>query len=1805
MNHSSIIQELARSVSQIVGSPYSDFDKAQQVVSAVQGAASATSTAAGGRALDAQSLTLLTLVTNVTFVPPNVLAIARAAFGFSPASAPPPPPVALLQGPGNVFAQPAPFMPATAGIPAAGYPLFHPAAQLYAAPPPLFVHGAAAALPPPAGGFGAFGSTGQSYAMINGQLWVPGLQPSPPMLPSPFAVLPAAALPAAVEVPAPSRALPTTRPAPPARPVPPAPPAPRASSIARSDSLDDGSSQNEGGRDAGGSIAASRNSYRRSSNNEYSTFDLMVEYQHDEIGPCPSGGVLVRLGGGDNRSPYRIVKRYKCNGARCDYTCRAVKDDLPGESPSWHWEVLDSNANAHYQPPANPTIADIMAAVRAFRQRDTVALPRAVYQHLLSEFGGAESAPQLQSFVTFRNFLQSQEYNRRMSEDPTETGSPIMFGSGLVEYSQRHNIFNRMTSAGVTPDAQYASKEAIAAALECPTTYTELTIPVIPSDIEEIPLSERYAREAMTSVLVTCPAHLWSLLTFTRLFHPQWRVVHMDSTGCLVAGAAVLMSLAGIRIDADPSGRPEVHRTCCPFIHCFTKSEKLIAALVMLKGLTRVALEFFGFDLIIENVVTDYSKALRGTIQEQLPWTMMSLCMPHISRAIRGNSNWRSSIRSRDNITHIGFYIQYLMHSRMRLMFVRSFDITIRVFQAIGEPDFATLMTRYYGPLSASQGNWYYNCFELPFLIPDNQPMEAYYRGVKGSSRLGIPPRIRMNCNVENFLREEIPELLRNDSIYNCGVTYNASGQMLHMNPSYETLAMCALLDPERDIHVVRDSNGNATGEYLVNAHDFAGMAWTDDRVRLYSDITGDLLDSDDLPSAQYSQAIIDLFKRRNVNNGDTVQGICKGALHFVQGICHIKKLPPDAHATDHSQRYCVCEEHQSTKYGGDCPGRRLVNDMLGDHRSGMPLNDYFTQMYVRASARRDPPNAVPTRSRRPRTSVPEFRRRARMHVDNTMFHVSFGIDGMPVIPQFQYLQSLTNKQLLITLNKLRRSIPDEYRRSGRHCPREILIATIIAGTSLGCKMAEAISHRPGVAPTWLRKHQEMVAFHQSRSDSYRDCYRGTHAPIVVPSPPPVVAPFALPVDNGNFPIQGLVLTRTYVVGTHAAAFPHLAGCESVAANFLALHSILSQADAPYNMYNDQELCAAVNNGLRSIANAARAAAVARHQPLGARTPGMISRCDAMNHVIQELFRNDLGYGLHPDDREDLICDPELMNLLGEEDEALFVLQESISGNLEETGRPCAATFSTATLHVAVLCRGMHLPFEYHVVDLRPHSYQHTNAGRNDNVVKGGTRTVCADSNSLSEILYQLWKSEYPAGDIETNPDPLLQINERSEAELELDARVVTLQCFLGKFRTPPPTDGLAEVDTIDFGYPTSLLEEMTDENDEIITGQGGDAVRDHEGGGARNAAPIPYQGDGHAAAVSAAAAAQALAAAAVATAQAATAAVNAVAAERHVVAVDTDQDAQGTANGNAQGAANADQGAAFIDDTHDAAATAINEIAPVDANQDTQGVANGDAQAADATAANAAQGNGDAQAADAAAADAAQGAAIIDDTHDAVAASINEDTESVWTDPEDEDEGLLPGNLFHRPWNRLLEVTETGEWPPLVRAIDRWAELAEQEVTDWPAASSLPGNVWLLAEHVCNATEEFERVLPTTPALVIAASISLSTADVASVRKGRVMTGALMNSFCSILGRPSFTSPMLTCFTTANFATELLFSSDCEYLNLQFSDYDNVYWDTFISGYDFAELRSAFPILAASVYNYHRWFIPLKLPASARDGCV
>jgi hypothetical protein len=67
-------------------------------------------------------------------------------------------------------------------------------------------------------------------------------------------------------------------------------------------------------------------------------------------------------------------------------------------------------------------------------------------------------------------------------------------------------------------------------------------------------------------------------------------------------------------------------------------------------------------------------------------------------------------------------------------MFVRSFDVLHHVLVEINEVVLDHYMIQNYGPESACKGLWYYNCFDIPLLLEDNQMVENYFHCVEGSS---------------------------------------------------------------------------------------------------------------------------------------------------------------------------------------------------------------------------------------------------------------------------------------------------------------------------------------------------------------------------------------------------------------------------------------------------------------------------------------------------------------------------------------------------------------------------------------------------------------------------------------------------------------------------------------------------------------------------------------------------------------------------------------------------------------------------------------------------------------------------------------------------------------------------------------------------------------------------------------------------------------------------------------------------------------------------------------------------------------
>jgi len=401
----------------------------------------------------------------------------------------------------------------------------------------------------------------------------------------------------------------------------------------------------------------------------------------------------------------------------------------------------------------------------------------------------------------------------------------------------------------------------------------------------------------------------------------------------------------------------------------------------------------------------------------------------------------------------------------------------------------------------------------------------------------------------------------------------------------------------------------------------------------------------------------------------------------------------------------------------------------------------------------------------------------------------------------------MTFTQLHELLAVQRKSVPEQYRRSGRHIPTELLLELCIVGTSLGNKMCEAATEgRPGNNPEWITRHIEYSRIHSQRKESYADLS------VVPPAE-----------EEANIhPKAGVLLgrtgtTRLYVIGTHAGALQHTASSGFVVSHFLALHHIVEPHLKKYFLLNDESLCGAVNNGTRQVVDVIR----------GSGVQGNISRETSLRHTSNEFFRDSL-FGLNEPQRDDVILDPDYIDMStggdGATMEAFEVLAESLTvfmeSDEETVGCPSSATFSTARHQVTILRIGLTPPFVYHVIDLSPVKYRYTSPTRNDNIV-GGSRIVCEDKEQLCTVLQSVWQRHHGHEFDENMDHP--DMNEVDPWDLEQDARVVVLQCFHGNYPTSAAQHGNAQQDEINLGIPEDDVEEIQHGNDAVDERGGAD----------------------------------------------------------------------------------------------------------------------------------------------------------------------------------------------------------------------------------------------------------------------------------------------------------------------------------------------------------------------------------------------
>ena len=331
-------------------------------------------------------------------------------------------------------------------------------------------------------------------------------------------------------------------------------------------------------------------------------------------------------------------------------------------------------------------------------------------------------------------------------------GATISTLADVLEWVQTYTLESCLPPH-YTARSNYQTVQELQIALCLDTEYSLITLPILPTDlaaaanIATISIEDR--TKCTGSFLVTSPAHLFTLLQFCRDDTLQGlRFLHCDESMKFLHGAEQLLSLGCCDIDLH-SG-PDVTHSYRPVGHYLTACKTFAASFVFYAALARVANRLFGIELHPDGFLTDYSAALRkglssAALASGTPAPVLIICYAHIIARIDGP--WKTKYNLSPNERSLLFrHLRILHEAKTWEAFCCLFALVLAKWRSMELVDFADYFEAWYGPTSPCQGLWYLNASPMVYIIPSNNPLENYWKEVKGNPSQQIPPVVSLNA---------------------------------------------------------------------------------------------------------------------------------------------------------------------------------------------------------------------------------------------------------------------------------------------------------------------------------------------------------------------------------------------------------------------------------------------------------------------------------------------------------------------------------------------------------------------------------------------------------------------------------------------------------------------------------------------------------------------------------------------------------------------------------------------------------------------------------------------------------------------------------------------------------------------------------------------------------------------------------------------------------------------------------------------------------------------------------------------------
>ena len=312
-----------------------------------------------------------------------------------------------------------------------------------------------------------------------------------------------------------------------------------------------------------------------------------------------------------------------------------------------------------------------------------------------------------------------------------------------------------------------------------------------------------------------------------------------------------------------------------PFAYCFCPTECEAAAIVMMCAVNYAMTALFNIKVDFKiGVVSDRADAFCNAYSLVYPESLRAQCWPHVSFKFQHGNIYNDGSKKKPTQTYKDYLIDQgnlnwlvstaradvkLLHlCRSHQMFAPLWKVIKDAWIKYGEKDIARIFGKSYAD-NARYSQFRYNTFNIPGVLPNDNPTERFNRSIKGTRfEKGM---IQVGRKFNDTILEEFPKLVYFASVDKCGV-YRDYQMSSSTNIEYEDAFEASKLKKNVDI------KGDGEGGFFVNSTEYAGQPITEERLLEYKQII----------NGNYPVS----YESKN-NYIDKVHSICHVTLHKIE----------------------------------------------------------------------------------------------------------------------------------------------------------------------------------------------------------------------------------------------------------------------------------------------------------------------------------------------------------------------------------------------------------------------------------------------------------------------------------------------------------------------------------------------------------------------------------------------------------------------------------------------------------------------------------------------------------------------------------------------------------------------------------------------------------------------------------------------------------------------------------------------------------------------------------------------------------